>query len=66
VPFAVMLGSVFFSKLSDEIAKGSKLSVALGGAIGLIYVIGELVNPSAFISPPSPQPESRGAIQSDA
>lgn len=43
VPFAVMFGSAFWTQLVDEVVK-SKTSLGLAGAIGLVFIIGEVLN----------------------
>jgi hypothetical protein len=42
VPFVMMIGSVFSSDLMKELIASAKITVAIGGAAGLIFVIGEL------------------------
>jgi len=42
VPFLLMIGSVFSSYVMDELIKSAKITLAIGGVVGLIFVIGEL------------------------
>jgi len=42
VPFVLMIGSVFFSQLMQELMSSAKITVAIGGLAGLFFVIGEL------------------------
>jgi hypothetical protein len=42
VPFVLMIGSVFSSKLMNELLTSAKITVAIGGLAGLFFVIGEL------------------------
>lgn len=42
VPFLLMVGSVFSSKLLNALLGATKITVAIGGCIGLMFVLGEL------------------------
>lgn len=42
VPFLLMVGSVFSSELLKALLDATKITVALGGCIGLMFVLGEL------------------------
>lgn len=46
VPFAVMFSAVFYADLYREMARASTAGVAAAGAIGLFFVIGELLKTS--------------------
>lgn len=43
VPFLLMIGSVFSSHVLDELMKSAKITLAIGGFVGLVFVIGELL-----------------------
>lgn len=42
VPFVLMIGSVFSSEILKELMASAKITLALGGAVGLVFVLGEL------------------------
>ena len=42
VPFLMMVGSVFSSDLLKELLSSAKITLAIGGLAGLIFVLGEL------------------------
>ena len=46
VPFVLMIGSVFSSRLMQELMSSAKITVAIGGLAGLFFVIGELFKDS--------------------
>lgn len=43
VPFAVMLGSTFWTSLLEEVMK-SKISLGLAGAVGFLFIAAEILN----------------------
>ncbi len=47
VPFIMMIGSVFSSDMLKELLSSSKITVAIGGLAGLIFVLGELFKSKA-------------------
>lgn len=42
VPFLLMIGSVFSTAILAELIKSAKVTLAIGGMVGLIFVLGEL------------------------
>lgn len=42
VPFAVMVGSTFYTKLFEEVLR-SKGSLGIAGSVGLLFVLGEVL-----------------------
>lgn len=44
VPFALLVGAIFSKTLLEEAMKSSKLFLAIGGIIGLFFVIREYLN----------------------
>jgi hypothetical protein len=42
VPFGVMVFSIFMPDLSNSLAQSAKVTMSLGGAVGLAFVIAEL------------------------
>lgn len=42
VPFGMMIGSVFSNTIMDEIIHSTKITLAISGVVGLIFVLGEL------------------------
>lgn len=42
VPFAVMVGSTFYTKLFEEVLR-SKGSLGIAGFVGLLFVLGEVL-----------------------
>lgn len=42
VPFVLLIGAVFSSSLLKALVESSKPTLAVGGVVGLIFVIGEL------------------------
>ena len=47
VPFLMMVGSVFSSDLLKELLSSAKITLAIGGLAGLIFVLGELCKTKA-------------------
>ncbi len=43
IPFAIMVGTTFWTSLIDEVMK-SKISLGLAGFVGLLFVIAEVLN----------------------
>lgn len=42
VPFALMIAAVFSSEFTSMLIASTKLTLAFGGAFGLVHIIGEL------------------------
>lgn len=42
IPFSMMVGSIFSSQLMDQLMSSTKITVAIAGLAGLIFVIGEI------------------------
>jgi len=47
IPFLVMISAVFYADIYREMARASTAGVAAAGAIGLFFVIGELLRSSS-------------------
>ena len=43
VPFVLMIGSVFSTKLTQELMTSAKITLGIAGGVGLIFVLGELL-----------------------
>ena len=43
IPFAIMVGTTFWTGLIDEVMK-SKISLGLSGAVGLMFILAEVLN----------------------
>ena len=56
MPFLLMVGSVFSSQLLRAALETNKLYMAIGGLIGLVVVLGELVRIDAWGRPVSSGP----------
>lgn len=46
IPFSMMVGSIFSSQLMDQLMSSTKITVAIAGMAGLIFVIGEIFKES--------------------
>ena len=46
IPFSMMVGSIFSSQLMDQLMSSTKITVAIAGLAGLIFVIGEIFKES--------------------
>jgi hypothetical protein len=42
IPFSMMVGSIFSSELMNQLMSSTKITVAIAGMAGLIFVIGEI------------------------
>lgn len=42
VPFMLMIGSVFSTQFLDELLKSAKITLAIGGVVGMIFIVNEL------------------------
>lgn len=43
IPFLMMVGSIFSSELMNQLISSSKITVAIAGFAGLIFVLGEIL-----------------------
>jgi hypothetical protein len=44
VPFILMVGSVFSSELMHQLIGSTRLTMGVGGALGAVFVLGEILN----------------------
>jgi hypothetical protein len=48
VPFAMMVGAVFSKALLNDLIQSNMVLMAVAGAIGMIFVVGEIMKPETY------------------
>ena len=52
VPFAMMVGAVFSKAVLNDLIQSNMVLMAVAGAIGMIFIIGEILKPETSNSRP--------------